>query len=264
MVCLAIRPKGGYYHHIGRETFLAPVVFDSSGWPVVNKTGTISLVMQAPKLPKHTWPKEPIRDNFKSKRLALKWNYLRNPVESNYSLTERPGFLRLHGSAINMSDQDSPTFVGQRQTDFNCVASTRLEFYPNSQNEEAGLVARQDDRHHYEVAVTLKDGIRQVLFRKVVKGEIVEPVNYVEVGPGPVILSIKASPLSYEFSCESADGAREVLGTALTKDLSVETIGFDHGMCFTGVYLGMYATGNGQKCTTPADFDWFEYHPDAR
>jgi hypothetical protein len=25
------------------------------------------------------------------------------------------------------------------------------------------------------------------------------------------------------------------------------------------VYFGMYATGNGQKCTKPADFDWFEY-----
>ena len=36
-------------------------------------------------------------------------------------------------------------------------------------------------------------------------------------------------------------------------------IGFDDGICFTGVYFGMYAAGNGRKCTTPADFDWFEY-----
>jgi alpha-N-arabinofuranosidase len=220
--------------------------------------------MIAPKLPQHSWPKEPAKDKFDSKTLLLKWNYLRNPDESNYSLTERLGFLRLHGSAINMSDQDSPTFVGQRQTDFNCIVSTLLEFDPNSENEEAGLVARQDDRHHYEIAVTLKDGKRQVLFRKTVGGKLTEPVKYADVGPGPVILSIKASPLSYEFSCQSADGSRQVLGTALTKDLSVEVIGFEHGMCFTGVYFGMYATGNGQKCTTPADFDWFEYNTDIR
>jgi xylan 1,4-beta-xylosidase len=258
LVCLAIRPKGGYYHHIGRETFLAPVVFDSNGWPVVNKTGTIDLVMPAPKLPQHIWPKEPARDNFNSKNLALKWNYLRNPYEENYSLTERPGFLRLKGSAVTLNDQDSPAFVGQRQTDFNCVASTLLEFDPKNENEEAGLAARQDDRNHYEIAVTLKDGKRQVLFRKVIKAKVIELVKYVEVGPGPVVLSIKASPLSYEFSCQSPDGTRNVLGTALTKDLSVEEIGFEHGMCFTGVYFGMYATGNGQKCTSPADFDWFE------
>jgi len=191
--------------------------------------------------------------------LALKWNYLRNPNKGDYSLTERPGFLRLNGSAITMSDKDSPAFVGQRQTDFNCVASIMLEFDPDSENEEAGLVARQDDRHHYEIAVTLKDGKRQVLFRKVVKGEIVEPVQYADIQPGPIILSVKAMPLSYEFSCQSANGSRQVLGTALTKDLSIETIGFDYGMCFTGVYFGMYASGNGQKCTSPADFDWFEY-----
>jgi xylan 1,4-beta-xylosidase len=264
LVCLGVRPQppGARFHHIGREMFLAPVVFDSNGWPVVNKTGTIDLVMTAPKLPQHPWPKEPAKDNFDSKTLSLKWNYLRNPNESDYSLTERPGFLRLHGSAITMSDQDSPTFVGQRQTDFNCVASTRLEFDPNSENEEAGLVARQDDRHHYEIAVTFKDGKRQVLLRKTVGGKLIEPVKYADVGPGPVILSIKAMPLSYEFSCQSADGSRQVLGTALTKDLSIEVIGFEHGMCFTGVYFGMYATGNGQKCTTPADFDWFEYKTD--
>jgi xylan 1,4-beta-xylosidase len=261
LVCLAIRPKGGYYHHIGRETFLAPFAFDSNGWPVVNKTktGTISLVMPAPKLPQHTWPKETARDNFDSKTLVLKWNYLRNPVESDYSLTERPGYLRLYGTDVNMSDQNSPTFVGRRQTDFNCVASTLLEFDPNSENEEAGLVARQDDRHHYEIAVTLKNGKRQVLLRKTVGGKLIEPIKYVDIGLGPVTLSIKASPLSYEFSCQAADGSRRVLGTALTKDLSVEVIGFDYGMCFTGVYFGMYATGNGQKCSKPADFDWFEY-----
>jgi beta-xylosidase len=28
---------------------------------------------------------------------------------------------------------------------------------------------------------------------------------------------------------------------------------------FTDVYVGMYATGNGQRCTVPADFEWFDY-----
>jgi len=27
------------------------------------------------------------------------------------------------------------------------------------------------------------------------------------------------------------------------------------------VFVGLYATGNGQKSTGPADFDWFEYRP---
>jgi alpha-N-arabinofuranosidase len=264
LVCLGVRPQGGRFHHIGRETFLAPVAFNKEGWPVVNENRPIEFTMTSPKLPQHIWPKTPARENFESNTIALQWNYLRNPYEENYSLTERPGFLRLNGSAVTLSDKDSPAFLGQRQTDFNCVASTLLEFDPNSENEEAGLVARQNDKYHYEIAVTLKDGKRQVLFRKVIKGKIIEPVQYVDIQPGPVILTVKAMPLSYEFSCQSADGSRQILGTALTKDLSVEAIGFEDGMCFTGAYFGMYATGNGQKCTKPADFDWFECSPDTK
>ena len=161
-----------------------------------------------------------------------------------------------------MSDKDSPTFVGQRQTDFNCVVSTALTFEPNSENEEAGLVVRGNERHHYDLAVTLKDGKRQVLLRKVFKGQLIEPVKYAEIGNGPVILTVKASPLSYEFFYKSKKGKSVSIGTAKTKDLSVEAIGFEDGMCFTGDYFGLYATGNGQKSTTPADFNWFEYVSD--
>jgi xylan 1,4-beta-xylosidase len=44
-------------------------------------------------------------------------------------------------------------------------------------------------------------------------------------------------------------------GTAKTTDLASEKIGG-----FTGVFFGMYATGNGQPCDVPADFAWFEYN----
>ncbi|MBA7483778.1 Non-reducing end alpha-L-arabinofuranosidase BoGH43B [subsurface metagenome] len=227
---------------------------------MVNGNGTIEMTLPAPKLPQHPFKEPPARDDFDDDELALPWNFLRNPYEGDFSLTARPGYLCLNGSAVTLNDQDSPAFVGRRQTDFDCVASTLLEFDPNSENEEAGLVLRGFDKFHYEIGVTLRQGKRQVFFRKVLKGETIKPVQYVDVHPGPVILSVKASPLSYEFSCQSSTGAREVLGTALTKDLSVEKIGFAHGMCFTGVYFGMYATGNGQKSTSPADFDWFEYN----
>ncbi|OHB57583.1 MAG: hypothetical protein A2173_11200 [Planctomycetes bacterium RBG_13_44_8b] len=259
LVCLGIRPQGGRFHHIGRETFLAPVTWNENGWPVVNGNGTLELTLPAPKLTQHTFEEPPARDDFGSDKLAVQWNLLRNPYDGDYSLTERPGFLRLHGSAITLNDQDSPAFVGRRQTDFNCVVSTLLIFDPNSENEEAGLVVRQNDKHHYEIGVTLRQGKRQVFFRKILKGKIIEPVQYIDIDAGPVILSVKATPLSYEFYYQSTSGDRKVLGTAQTKDLSVEAIGFADGMCFTGVYFGMYATGTGQKCKRPADFDWFEY-----
>ena len=35
-------------HNLGRETFLAPVVWDEDGWPVVGDHGRIALEMEGP------------------------------------------------------------------------------------------------------------------------------------------------------------------------------------------------------------------------
>ncbi|MBN1765311.1 MAG: endo-1,4-beta-xylanase [Sedimentisphaerales bacterium] len=256
MVCLGIRPQpeGEHDHHIGRETFLAPVTWNSQGWPVVNGNGQLEETLLAPKLTPHPFKKPPARDDFDSDKLALQWNFLRNPYDGDFSLTARPGYLRLNGSAITLSDQDSPAFVGRRQRDLACKASVRLEFNPTAENEEAGLVIRGNEKNHYDIGITLKDGKRKVFLRKIVQG--IAKAEYFDIPDGAVILTVSAAPLSYGFSCKASDGAVIPMGDALTRDMSSERVGG-----FTGVYFGMYATGNGKKSTTPADFDWFEYNP---
>src|SRR3970040_489149 len=57
----------------------------------------------------------------------------------NWSLSERPGHLRLVGSAIGLDDYASPAFLGQRQEDFNFQASCAMDFEPQAENEEASL-----------------------------------------------------------------------------------------------------------------------------
>lgn len=212
--------------------------------------------MLAPKLPKYAFKEDPMRDNFDNDNLALCWNFLRNPYKDNYSLTERPGFLRLNGSAISMGDQDSPAFIGRRQTAMECRVATKLDFNPKGDNEEAGLVIRGNEVNRCEIGVTLKDGKRQIFFRNIVKGNLVEPVRYEEIGEGEVILSVEAKPLSYELFYQINDDPPKSMGKALTKYLTFEEV---EGYLFTGVYFGMYATGNGKKNTNPADFDWFEF-----
>ena len=41
MVFLGFRPQAGRFHHLGRETFLAPVTWSADGWPVVNENGDV-------------------------------------------------------------------------------------------------------------------------------------------------------------------------------------------------------------------------------
>jgi xylan 1,4-beta-xylosidase len=255
MVCLGIRPQGGKFNYLGRETFLTSVAWSDDDWPVVSP---VKLAMPAPSLPQHPWEKESDRDNFSESQLRMEWNYLRNPYPEEYSLTERPGYLRLWGSAVSMNDQDSPAFIGRRQTDLACQVSTKLSFEPQHENEEAGLVLRGNEKNHYEIGITLHDGKRQVFLRKILHGQPNGLVEYHDLGSGDVTLSVKANPLSYEFFYQSGWGRAKSLGTATTRGLSAEEIG---GNCFTGVFMGLYATGNGQKNSGPADFHWFEYRP---
>ncbi len=258
MICLGIRPQGGKFHTIGRETFLTRVNWSADGWPVVQP---VELTMPAPDLPEKLWKKEPAKDDFDNPKLRLEWNYLRNPYAENYSLAERPGYLRLWGSAVTMNDKDSPAFIGRRQTGLAGEASTRLAFDPQRENEEAGLVLRGNDKNHYEIGVTRHAGQRQVFFRKILDGDTNGAVHYQKIGSGDIILSVQATPLAYGFFYSSPHGRMKNLGVALTRDLSSENLTdekhFNYN--FTGVFIGLYATGSGQASSVPADFDWFKY-----
>lgn len=257
LVCLGIRPKGGRFHHLGRETFLAPVTWTADGWPQVGTDGIVKGEYPVPDLPRHLWEEEPVRDDFDGAKLALPWNFLRNPHAEDWSLAARPGHLRLNGSEISFKEKDSPAYVCRRQTAFDIVASTKLDFSPVSSNEEAGLVIRGNDKNHYDLLVTLHAGKRVVMLRETLKDKVTR-TEYREIPAGEIILQIAATEREYSFSMRKQDGAAELIATALTKNLSTEVIGG-----FTGVFIGMYASGNGAANTHPADFDWFDYERDA-
>ena len=256
LVCLGIRPKGGNYHHLGRETFLAPVTWNSDGWPKGGTNGIVDSVYTTPNLPLHVWEKDSIRDNFDSTSLRLAWNFVRNPHAADWSLSAKPGFLRLNGSKISFKEQDSPAFIGRRQTAFNLVASTNISFIPTASNEEAGLVVRGDDKNHYDLLITMFAGKRVIMLRKYLQDKVVG-LNYKEIPDGDIILRISATDLQYQFWIQQEGKSAELIGSALTKDLSTEVIGG-----FTGVFIGMYASGNGVKNVNPADYDWFDYEED--
>ncbi|MBN2683776.1 MAG: glycoside hydrolase family 43 protein [Pontiellaceae bacterium] len=252
MVCLGIRPKNGRYQHLGRETFLAPVTWDEDGWPKVGADGIVQEEYSVPNLPPHVWEKEPKLDNFESDKLGLVWNFVRNPYVKDWSLSEKPGFLRLNGSAVSLRETDSPAFVCRRQTAFDMTLATKISFVPTAPNEEAGMAIRGNDENHYDFVITQRDGKRVALLRKFLKNKVADE-DAVVIPDGDVVLRIRADDRTYTFWA-TVDGEAEIqVGAAETKNLSTEMIGG-----FTGVFIGMYASGNGQANTNPADFDWFD------
>ena len=251
-----VSTKYPHVHHMGRETFLTPVAWDSEGWPVVGNQGVVDLEMPGPSfmLAIEQETSGAHRDDFDAATLALPWNFRRNPNPDVWSLTERPGSLTLKCSSVTLSDVAQPAFVGRRQQHFQCRFSANMDFEPQATFEEAGLTVIMNEEHHYEIFVRGNDaGQRTVAVRRRI-GDMVAIVAEEPVADGPVVLSIKADAEQYHFGCAAGDGDEKTLASGSTRYVSTEVAGG-----FTGVYLGMYATANNHESTNCAYFDWAEY-----
>jgi alpha-N-arabinofuranosidase len=251
IVFLAVRTRWGRFH-LGRETFLAPVTWTDDRWPVINGGRIVTLEMEAPCLPPHPWPEAPARDDFEEAALGMPWNFRRNPAPGSWTLTERPGWLRLNGNAFGLPDAEPLAWVGRRQQHLVCTALTHLEFQPTTEGEEAGLTILMNEEHHYEIALTLREGRKVVVLRKQVgdiRVETAAPWN-----TDGITLQISADEDLYTLSYGVEGEALTPLGTGRVRYLTQHVADG-----FTGVYFGLYATGSGKPARQPADFDWFEY-----
>ena len=257
LVCLAFRPQGyPPAYHLGRETFLAPLVWDADGWPRVGVDGRVRVEMEGPDLPSRVWEPAPARDDFDGPKLGLEWNFLGNPRAENWLLTDRPGALRLMGNAATLDAGPPVAFVGRRQQHLAVEAATRLDFAPGADGDEAGLTVWMNPTHHYDLLVTQRDGERRVGVRRRIGSLVAEVAN--ELLPaGPVTLVVRATPDRYALAYSIGDEAPVDLATGETRYLATEVAGG-----FTGVFFALYATGNGRPSAEPAYFEWFDYRPE--
>ena len=109
MVCLGVRQIQGEYgnlmlHHLGRESFLAPVLWTEDGWPIVGENGKISLCMEG-ELPGEGAAdlnqKMIFRDDFSTENFDLAYNFLRNPDLSRYIRDTEQKCLILRGTVLH-------------------------------------------------------------------------------------------------------------------------------------------------------------------
>jgi alpha-N-arabinofuranosidase len=255
MVLLATRPIDGYTYNLGRETFLAPVRWED-GWPVVCPgAGRVDFECPAPDLPEHVWPSQPACDHFDARSLAPCWNFLRTPRERFWSLDERPGHLRLRLRPAALSELANPSFIGRRQQHLAFAARTCLEFEPRGAHECAGLVLLQNNDFHFRLVVAqASDGSAEA--RLVQRRAGREQVLGTQPARGARIwLKIEARGQDYSFyAADQAEAWRPIAERVDGSVLSTTVAGG-----FTGAYIGLYASSNGQPSNNGADFDWFEY-----
>ncbi|MFN8255959.1 MAG: glycoside hydrolase family 43 protein [Bacteroidales bacterium] len=255
MVFLAFRKSGGDFHHLGRETFLTPVTWNKQGWPEISAADTVGPVVKAGTLPLFPFKPVALKDDFSGEKLALQWNFLRNPDPDSWSLNEKKGFLRLKGNEVTLNQASTPAWIGRRQQHFSFNASAIMDFKPIKTNEEAGITVWMNEKHHYDLLVGYENNNRVIKLRYRI-GNIIHTEKTEIIPDGEVFMYVSGTPEWYNFTYNVA-GQKSVtdMGKIETKYLSSEVAGG-----FTGVYIAMFSTGNGSKSTVPADFDWFEYN----
>jgi beta-xylosidase len=143
----------------GRQGLLNQVVYDSIGKPTAFYP--INTSFTAPKLPSSGIPwMVPKSDFFDGILLNPEWQFYGYTPANLYSLTEKPGWLRLTSKPNNRF-----IYLSKNDGEHNYSLITRLDFNPVSLNNEAGLVImRGDEKQFVKLVSTLND-----LGRKVIK-----------------------------------------------------------------------------------------------
>ena len=207
-------------------------------------------------------------ENFDANELSPDWIYRRVPLPNSYSLSSNKGSLRLYLKPESFTLRGRYNVIGftQKESDFEFEA--KMSFKPKKHLEEAGISVYQKDlnfinltvqkigkENYIKLTVSEKRDNNPNLSSFSVSGSDVKAykskllIKY----SGDILLKItsKNSKYLYHFSVDGGS-SYELLGETPDNILL--------GMMYTGANVGIYATSNGQKTNSYADFDWVRYN----
>ncbi|MGD1044573.1 MAG: glycoside hydrolase family 43 protein [Bacteroidota bacterium] len=275
-VFLGCRPYKPYieegYYNTGRETFLAPVKWEN-GWPIINPGKDevqyyYPLPIQSPKMTSGIQYSGNIKfkDDFAAEMLNKNWMFLRTPKEKWYDLTHKPGYLSMQVRAASCSGISNPSFLAHRQQNLFGSASTAIDFSPAAENEKAGLVIFQNEKHFYFLCKSL-EGKEPVieLYRSADKENQKNQMELIasqkingEQAKKELFLKINARGNIYSFLYSFGPDQWTLLKDSVDATyLSTRVAGG-----FVGCMYALYATSLGKPSNALSYFDWFEYQGD--
>jgi xylan 1,4-beta-xylosidase len=186
---------------------------------------------------------------------------LRVPADPDiYSLTARPGFLRLRGGQSPVS-RFQQTLLARRQTDFSFSVETYLEFDPPSFQELAGLCWRYDEDNQYLLAVSRDECRgRVVSVQTMIGGKYAKTKDTDANNGGRGIwlgLTVRERTGRFRYSLDGENWVvlRPALDAAVLSDEY-----FREG--FTGAFAGIFCVDTAFYAAH-ADFEYFTYRPES-
>lgn len=100
-------------------------------------------------------------DDFSGSKLKLGWQWNHNPVNNAWSLSERPGYLRLKTSRKCENIFTAPNTISQRMTGPRCSGMVAMDISRMKEGDVAGLSAFNGDAAL--LSVKMVDGKKQLI-----------------------------------------------------------------------------------------------------
>jgi xylan 1,4-beta-xylosidase len=248
---------------LGRETAIQRMNWCEDGWlRTVRQDAAPVLEIDLPVAGDTAWVPQDERVEFDSPELPPSFQWLRTPYPDHlFSLTERPGFLRLHGRET-IGSQFTQSLVARRQQAFRYAAETLVEVDPANFQQAAGLICYYNSTKFHFLHITADDnGKRQLQVISAIPddGECRVTFEPVSIAPGPVALRVEVDHEELRFAYRS-EGTEEWCWLPRPFDASIlsDEASLPGLPNFTGAFVGMACydlSGSG----IPADFAHFHY-----
>ncbi|BDD02321.1 glycoside hydrolase family 43 protein [Persicobacter psychrovividus] len=255
-VMLAKRKVDGFCT-LSRETFLAKVemtVQESGVTPIFNpKKGLLQSHQPRPNLPYSPVVKQKGVDTFDSP-LGLQWNFLKSPKYKWYET--KNGHLEISLRKESLIELCNPSFIAQRVKHHDFIAEVKLNFTTDKSNEMAGISVYRMTGNNYQL---MKTDNSIILYK--VHNQNVNTPNTLQL-----IAEIPYNSNSVILRLDVTGNIIKFFYGETTKNMVELSTGQDYTILsdeatkrFNGVYVGMYATSQGEESSNQATFKWFNY-----
>lgn len=185
---------------VGRIPTIQPVTWVED-WPVMGdntvpmKEVTVNLTAEGED---YVWA----NDEFDSDKLALVWQWNHKPMNEAWSLTERPGWMRLHAASVAQSVVEARNTLTQRSVGPQCISEVLLDASGLQAGDRAGLCAFQSNNCSVGVEVA-EDGTKSLTIRENKRGTRMVPGQKPQPGRRPMMERYETNDVVYSEPLKS-------------------------------------------------------------
>ncbi len=250
---------------LGRETAIQKMVWGKDDWlRTLDGRGLPTVTSHAPGLPAHPFPSPLTREDFSAPELPIDFQWLRTPYpEEIFSLTARPGFLRLIGRET-IGSLFRQSLVARRQQAHCLSAATVIEFEPEHFQHLAGLVCYYNSaKFHYlhlshDATIGKHLRVMSCIPDAPQSDAFTAPIPIAPGKPVHLRVEIDFERLRFAYRVEGVDRDWRWLPEQFDASILSDEASAPGLPNFTGAFVGM-ACQDMAGTARVADFDFFEY-----